>query len=43
MQATKCQVQRNGKWTEVDSAELVPGDIVKVVMGNKVPADIRVI
>ena len=43
MQATKCLIQRDGKWSEVDSVELVPGDIVKVNMGNKIPADIRIL
>jgi len=42
MQATHCQVLRNGKWQEMESRELVPGDIVKVVAGDCVPADIRI-
>jgi Ca2+-transporting ATPase len=42
MQATNCQVLREGKWTELESKELVPGDIVKVNTGMCVPADIRI-
>ena len=42
MQAEDCHVLRGGEWTTLDSNELVPGDIVKVKMGDKVPADIRV-
>lgn len=43
MQATKCTVLRDGQWQEKDSKELVPGDIVKVVAGDCVPADIRIV
>jgi Ca2+-transporting ATPase len=43
MQAVDCQVKRDSKWTTLDSKELVAGDIVKVNMGNNIPADIRLI
>ena len=43
MQATKCLVKRDGDFKEIDSVELVPGDIVKVTTGNKIPADIRIL
>ncbi|MFH1840131.1 MAG: calcium-translocating P-type ATPase, SERCA-type [Nanoarchaeota archaeon] len=36
-------VYRNGQETEVKSSELVPGDIIKLESGNKVPADCRLI
>ncbi len=36
-------VIRNGFETEVDSAELVPGDIIKLLSGHKIPADARLI
>jgi Ca2+-transporting ATPase len=42
MQAIACTVLRDGKWSEMDSVNLVPGDIVKVRIGDRVPADLRV-
>ena len=41
MMFTQCTVQRNGQWVVVDSQELVPGDLVKLVQGNWVlPCDL---
>ncbi|MFP4186338.1 MAG: cation-translocating P-type ATPase [Thermoplasmata archaeon] len=37
------QVKQGGKWKEIDQEELVPGDIIKVEEGDKIPADIRII
>jgi len=42
MQALKCRVLRDGKIQEMDSKLLVPGDIIEVQVGDKVPADSRV-
>jgi Ca2+-transporting ATPase len=42
MQAVECKLLRNGVWTISDSKDLVPGDIVEVNIGDRVPADIRV-
>jgi sodium/potassium-transporting ATPase subunit alpha len=39
----KCFVIRDGAQTEVPAEDLVPGDIVKINNGNKIPADVRVI
>jgi len=39
----KCKVLRDGKVTEINSAELVPSDIVQINVGDKVPADIRLL
>lgn len=39
----KAKVRRGGKIAEVDSADLVPGDIVILEAGQKVPADIRLL
>ena len=39
----KSKVIRNGKEIEVDSEELVPGDIVLLVSGDKISADMRII
>ncbi|ADG75312.1 ATPase, P-type (transporting), HAD superfamily, subfamily IC [Cellulomonas flavigena DSM 20109] len=36
-------VRRDGSWTEVDAATLVPGDVVRVRSGDKVPADARLV
>lgn len=43
MQAVGCQVKRNGVWASMDSKLLVPGDIVRVKMGDNIPADVRVL
>ncbi|WP_459610859.1 cation-transporting P-type ATPase [Corynebacterium urogenitale] len=34
-------VKREGRWTTIDAAELVPGDLVRLRSGDRVPADIR--
>lgn len=39
----RSRVIRNGKEQEVDSSLLVPGDIIKLSYGSRVPADSRVI
>lgn len=39
----KAYVVRDGKQIEIDSKNLVPGDIVRITSGNAVPADIRLI
>ncbi len=33
---------RDGQWTAVSSRELVPGDVVKLMLGDIVPADLRI-
>lgn len=43
MASPKAHVRRNGKKQEVDTEKLVPGDIVLLESGNKVPADCRLI
>ncbi len=43
MQANQVTVIRNGRATEIHAAELVPGDLVKVTGGEKVPADLRIL
>lgn len=40
---TKARVKRDGQEKEIDAAELVPGDIVLVSPGDRVPADGRVL
>ncbi|MBW1744194.1 MAG: HAD-IC family P-type ATPase [Deltaproteobacteria bacterium] len=39
----KAVIIRDGKETEIDASEVVPGDIVLLKAGDKVPADARVI
>ena len=39
----KCKVLRDGKEEEIDSSELVIGDIVLLESGNKISADLRII
>ncbi len=39
--ALRARVLRGGAWGDIDSSELVPGDIVCVRLGNIVPADLR--
>jgi Ca2+-transporting ATPase len=42
MQAVDCKLLRDGKWTVEDSVNLVPGDVVEVRIGDRVPADLRI-
>ncbi len=41
--ALKALALRDGRWQEIDAAELVPGDIVKLKIGNIVPADVQLV
>ncbi|EJD40156.1 plasma membrane H+-transporting ATPase [Auricularia subglabra TFB-10046 SS5] len=41
--APKAQVRRDGKLSEIDSAELVPGDMINFKIGDVVPADCRLV
>jgi magnesium-transporting ATPase (P-type) len=43
MSAPRARVVRGGEEAEVDSEEVVPGDIVILVAGGRVPADIRLL
>jgi magnesium-transporting ATPase (P-type) len=43
MLAPKCAVLRDGARRTVDGAEVVPGDIILLEAGEKVPADLRLI
>jgi H+-transporting ATPase len=39
--ALVAKVFRNGKWSELAARELVPGDVVRVRLGDIVPADLK--
>jgi sodium/potassium-transporting ATPase subunit alpha len=39
----KCKCLRGGNLVTIDAAKLVPGDIVEVKAGDRIPADIRII
>ncbi|MCH8907751.1 MAG: HAD-IC family P-type ATPase, partial [Candidatus Heimdallarchaeota archaeon] len=39
----KSKVVRNGNVIEISSQDLVPGDLIELELGNKIPADCRVI
>jgi H+-transporting ATPase len=41
--ALKARVLRSGEWQEVDARTLVPGDIVRLYLGDVVPADCNLI
>ncbi|WP_456464055.1 HAD-IC family P-type ATPase, partial [Persephonella sp.] len=41
--ARKAIVLRNGIWKEIDARYIVPGDIVKLKIGDIIPADIKLI
>ncbi|WRS28133.1 cation-translocating P-type ATPase [Oscillospiraceae bacterium MB08-C2-2] len=43
MAAPSAQVLRDGKWQAVPSVEVVPGDVISVKSGYKVPADARLL
>jgi H+-transporting ATPase len=38
--AAKAHVLRDGKWTELAAREIVPGDVVRIHLGDIVPADV---
>jgi H+-transporting ATPase len=41
--AIKTRVKRDGKWTNPDAAALVPGDLIRMRLGDIVPADARLL
>lgn len=40
---TNCKVIRESGEFKIDSSLLVPGDIIKIKKGDRIPADIRII
>ena len=43
MVSTRATVLRGGERTEIESAEVVPGDVVLLESGDMVPADLRLV
>ncbi|EMI43447.1 plasma-membrane proton-efflux P-type ATPase [Rhodopirellula sp. SWK7] len=41
--ALDARVKRDGKWTTVPARELVPGDLIRIRLGDIVPADARLL
>ena len=41
--AVKCRVRRDGTWVTPPSRELAPGDVIRMRMGDIVPADARLL
>ena len=41
--AVKATVKRDGKWVNPNASELVPGDVVRLRLGDIVPADARLL
>ena len=41
--ALRVRVRRDAAWNEIATAELVPGDIVQLSLGNVIPADLRIL
>jgi H+-transporting ATPase len=41
--ATKARVKRDGKWVDPEARELVPGDAIRLRLGDIVPADARLL
>ncbi|CAD7935080.1 unnamed protein product [Amoebophrya sp. A25] len=43
LQPDTAHVLRNGAWTKLEASELVPGDVVELRTGDRVPADMRIV
>jgi H+-transporting ATPase len=39
--ALKARVKRDGSWSEVDANILVPGDVIRLRLGDIIPADVK--
>ncbi|KLI05049.1 MULTISPECIES: cation-translocating P-type ATPase [Mycolicibacterium] len=43
MLSVTAQVRRDGHWQQVDAQTLVPGDVVRIASGDRIPADMRLL
>jgi H+-transporting ATPase len=41
--ALESQVRRDGSWKTIDATGLVPGDVIRIRLGDIIPADVRLI
>ena len=41
--APECKVKRDGDWKTMEAAELVPGDVISIKLGDVIPADGRLL
>ena len=41
--ALKARVRRDGTWQDIDAGQLVPGDVVRLRLGDVVPADVKLL
>ena len=41
--AVKAKVKRDGKWVDPNASDLVPGDVIRLRLGDIVPADARLL
>ncbi|HEB93174.1 MAG TPA: plasma-membrane proton-efflux P-type ATPase [Gammaproteobacteria bacterium] len=41
--ALRARVRRDGQWQEIDAPQLVPGDIVRIRLGDVIPADVKLV
>lgn len=41
--ARTSRARRNGEWSEIEAKDLVPGDIIRVRLGDIIPADIKLL
>ncbi|KAJ8475400.1 hypothetical protein ONZ51_g6565 [Trametes cubensis] len=39
----EAKVLRDGQWTRIHATELVPGDVISIAVGDKIPADCRLL
>jgi H+-transporting ATPase len=41
--ALNARAKRDGKWIEVDTSQLVPGDLIRLRLGDIIPADVKLV
>ncbi len=41
--AVRARVKRDGKWNEVEAENLVPGDLIRLRLGDIIPADVKLV
>jgi H+-transporting ATPase len=41
--ALKARVLRDGSWQEIEARDLVPGDVIRVRLGDIIPADVKLV